>query len=211
MFGCPHMFGYLPVCWDVFYMFGYPLYVWAPLCLDATCMFGCPHMFGCPLCVWKVFRCPLYIQNTKKACFVRLRGCPYSPLHLDTPLYVWIPPVCLAVTLYVWMPPVCLGASKHTVWTAKPVCLAYNHLDAFQTCGGIRTHTEGFHALSGHPTIQRGVHIPPYIWSTQTCMFGMPNICLAVQTVQFGCPQTCMGASKHTGGAAKHMEGILII
>ena len=33
----------------------------------------CPHTSACPL----------YINNTKKACFVRLRGCPYTRIHLD--------------------------------------------------------------------------------------------------------------------------------
>ena len=58
---------------------------------------GMPHMFGCPL----------YMHNTKKACFVRLRGCPYAP-HIwmpqmfGCPLYVWMPPYA---SLYVWVPP----------------------------------------------------------------------------------------------------------
>ena len=70
---------------------------------------GHPHMFGCPLC----------IHNTKKACFVRLRGCTYAthnlhvpiywihPLYVLMPSYVWTPP-------YVWMSPVCFDA---------PICL----------------------------------------------------------------------------------------
>ena len=33
------------------------------------------------------FGCPMYIHNTKKASFVRLRGCPYVPLHLDAPVH----------------------------------------------------------------------------------------------------------------------------
>ena len=62
-----------------------------------------PHMFGCPL----------YIHNTKKGCFVRLKWCPYAPIPLDAP-------ICLNAPLYlgmapkVWMPPVCLDA---------PICL----------------------------------------------------------------------------------------
>ena len=68
-----------------------------------TKMFGCPHIFGwcldAPvhtqhkeriLCQTKevstcphTSACPLYINNTKKACFVRLRGCPYAPTDLD--------------------------------------------------------------------------------------------------------------------------------
>ena len=69
-------------------------------CLDAPCtnttqsilcqtkgVSICPHTCGCPL----------YINNRKKACFVRLRGCPYAahtfgcPICLDAPLYVWLP------------------------------------------------------------------------------------------------------------------------
>ena len=53
-----------------------------------------------PLYVWMMFRCPLYIHNTNKACFVRLRG-----VHM--PPYVWIPPYFNApfvwCSLYVWM------------------------------------------------------------------------------------------------------------
>ena len=76
-----------------------------------------PHMFGCPL----------YLHNTKKACFVRLRGCPYAPIHLDAPICLdgphmfghphmfGCPPICLPVCLdtpicwiplYVRVPPV---------------------------------------------------------------------------------------------------------
>ena len=60
-----------------------------------------------PLYVLVMFGCILYIHNTKKACFDRLRVCPYAPIHLDAPCifrwppYVWTPP-------HVWMPPVCL-------------------------------------------------------------------------------------------------------
>ena len=50
------------------------------------------------------FACPLYMHNTKKTCFVRLRGCLYATIHLDT-LYVWMPP-CLDGPLYVWTPPI---------------------------------------------------------------------------------------------------------
>ena len=86
MFGCPHMFGCTPC------MFGCPSYVWMASCMfGCLFMFGCPHMFGQPLYVWMMFGCPLYIHNTKKACFVILSRCPYVPIHLDAP-YVWIPP-----------------------------------------------------------------------------------------------------------------------
>ena len=62
---------------------------------------GVPHMFGFPL----------YIHNTKKACFVRLRRCPYAPISLDTP-------ICLNGPLYAWMPPICLPVCLDT-----PICL----------------------------------------------------------------------------------------
>ena len=103
-----------PVCLDT------------PICLDALHMFGCPHMFGhphmfgCLLYVLMMFGCPLYIHNTKKACFVRLRGCPYAPIHLDAPIcldapcmfgwppYVWTSPHMFGCPLYVWISPICL-------------------------------------------------------------------------------------------------------
>ena len=108
MLECPHMFGCPPVCLDVpicssIYVW-MPLYVWtSPVCLDA------------PLYVLMIFGCLLYTHNTKKACFVRLRGCPYAPIHLDVPIcldapcmfrwppYVWTPPICLDAPMYVWM------------------------------------------------------------------------------------------------------------
>ena len=77
-------------------------------------------MFGCSLYVLMMFGCPLYIHNTKKACFVRLRGCPYAPIHLDAPICLDDPcmfgclpvcldgPICLNTHTYVWMLPVYL-------------------------------------------------------------------------------------------------------
>ena len=38
------------------------------------------------------FVCPLYIYNTKKACFVRIKGSPYAPHMFGHPPYVWMPP-----------------------------------------------------------------------------------------------------------------------
>ena len=117
------LYVWMPLCIRVSPMFGCPLYAWTtPICLDAPIYLDdvwmppvhtqhkeimlcqtkgvsiCPHTCGCPL----------YINNTKKACFVRLRGCPYAPIHLDAPicldglLYVWMP-------LYFWMPPCMFG------------------------------------------------------------------------------------------------------
>ena len=83
-----HMFGHPSVCFNAQYVWKHPLYVWTPvICLDAC------HMFGWPLYIWMMFGCPLYIQNTKKAYFVTLRGCAYVPIHLDTPC-VWMP-ICM--------------------------------------------------------------------------------------------------------------------
>ena len=74
----------------------------------------CPHMSGCPL----------YVHSTKKACFVRLRGCPYGP-YIWMPPYIWVPPVywdapiCLDGPLYVWMAPCMFGCPSYAflyVW-----------------------------------------------------------------------------------------------
>ena len=91
----------------------------------------CPHMFGCPL----------YIHNTKKGCFVRLRGCPYAPIHLGDPICLDAPyvqmPLMFGWILYIWTPPyVCIPACMFGVppldalyaWTPQyvwmlPICL----------------------------------------------------------------------------------------
>ena len=107
MCGCPHMFGHPPVCLDVPHMFGYPLYVWTPLCLDAPCV--------CLEDVWM----PTVHINTKKACFVRLRGCPYAPYTFGCP-HMFGHPNIFGHYLYVWMSlipldaPYFWGESKHT-------------------------------------------------------------------------------------------------
>ena len=85
----PHMFGWPPVCLN------------APIHVDTHCTFGCSQCLDTPVCldatyiwtplyVWIMFGCPPYIHNTKKACFVTLRECPYAPIYLDAPLYVWM-------------------------------------------------------------------------------------------------------------------------
>ena len=149
----------------------------APLCLDApwicvdTPMFGCPHMFGCPL----------YIHNTRKACFVTLRvvhmphvwmpsyvwmapcmfECPHmfgQYPYVCFPLYVWTPPVCFDAPLYVWMPTV------HTQHKESMLC-----------------HTKGFPYVSyvwTPPVCLDGplyVWMPPYVWM-HPCMFGWPHV-----------------------------------
>ena len=101
MFGHPHMFG----C---------PAYVWMP-----PCVWTPTHMFGCPLYVLMMFGCPLYIHNTKKACFVRLMGCPYAPNTFGCAPYVWMPTVCLDGHHMFGHPHICLDA---------PVCLDIPHV-----------------------------------------------------------------------------------
>ena len=105
-----------------------------------TCMFGY-HLYGWmpPLYVWMMFGCQLYIYNTKKAGFVKLRECPYAPICLDAPLYVCMSLVCLDAPyvwmnpLYVWIPPyvwmaACMFGCPHMfghhlcVWI-PPLCL----------------------------------------------------------------------------------------
>ena len=120
-----------------------PLYVWMPP------YFWTPHMFGCPLYVLIMFGCPLYIHNTKKACFARLMGCPYAPIHLDAPTYVWMPPVCLDIPhmfghphmfgfpLYVWM---MFGCLLYIYNTKKHYFDLSTHMGAFKHTGAIQTY-----------------------------------------------------------------------
>ena len=93
-----------PICLDAPCMFGWPhMFEHPHICLDASCMFGHPHMFGYSPYVWMMFGCLLYIYNTKKACFVRLRGCPYAPHTFVCPPVCLDAPICLDTLLYVWM------------------------------------------------------------------------------------------------------------
>ena len=96
---------------------------YAPICLDA----------------------PLYIHNTKKACFFRLRGCPYAP-------YIWMPP-------YVWMPPCTLGCPHMFGW--PPVCLDAPHMTPCMF---------GHHHIFGYPCIFR---VP--LCLDAPCMLGHPH------------------------------------
>ena len=158
------------------HMFGCPPCVWIPLiCLDATHMFGWPthlggvlmppiHLFT-PICLdtLHMFGCPMYIYNIKKACFVRLRGCPYThtfgcpAVCLDAPCmfgchsyvwmspYVWTPPIYLDALLNVWMP-TCMFGCPHICSTAGksfqsaamfgcPLYLLMPHMFGHHTCG----------------------------------------------------------------------------
>ena len=132
-----------------------------------------------------MFGCPLYIHNTRKACFVTLRGCPYAPYILMPPyvwmahhmfgcppyasLYVWTPP-------YVWMPPVCLDTPigldapiySDDVWI-PPVHVQHKESMLCQTKGvSICPNTFGCSLYICNTKKAcfvrlRGVHMPPYI------------------------------------------------
>ena len=145
IFGCPHM----PPS-----MFGCPCMFRCPLYLDAPVCFDTPYVYMPPIClddVWmppvhaqhkesmlcqakgvsicpNTFGCHLYINNTKKTCFVRLRGCPYAPIHFNFP-YVWIPPCIFGCLLYVEMPPY-VWMDPLYVWMPPYVWMALVCLDA---------------------------------------------------------------------------------
>ena len=103
-------------------------------------MFGHPHIFVCP----HMFGCALCIHVTKKVCFVRLRGLPYAPIHLDAPVHkehkesmlyqtkgVSICPIHLDAP-YVWMPP-CMSGCPHMFGhplyvLMPPICLYAPHM-----------------------------------------------------------------------------------
>ena len=182
IFRCCHMFGCTPGMFVCPHMFGCPLYVWMPP------MFGHPSVWSdAPTCldnpymdVLHMFGCPLYIHNTKKACFVRLRGCPYAP-YIWMPPHVWMPPVCLDATN-------CIGASKHgSVQTYR----RHPNIGCPNLQGVIQTF--------GHQNIQ-GLH--PNIWGIQ--IYGGIQTYRGIQTyggiqTYRGCIQI-YGASKHIGG-----------
>ena len=131
----------------------------------------CPHTFGCPL----------YINNTKKACFVRLRGCPYAP-------YIWMPPVCMDAP--------CMFRYCHMFWMLPPVCLntpvcldAPICLDGTPVCldAHICLNTPICSWMPSCMIGQPHVCTPPYVWMSP-CMFGCSPICLDTAR--------CMGTSK---------------
>ena len=170
----PCMFGHLPYVWTHPVCLDAP-YVWTlPICLDAPCMFGHPHMFGHPLYVlmpqyvWTtpicldapyvliplfgclhMFGCPLYIHNTKKACFVRLRGCPYPPYICTPPCIIEHPHIFRCPQMYVASKgmgehPSIQGVSKH---------------------GGIQTYRGCPNIQGQHPNIEG---VSKYMGSIQT-------------------------------------------
>ena len=177
MFGCPKcldnplyvwmfpMFGHPPVCLNAPCL-DTPWYVWAPLCLDA------PHMSGCPM----------YIHNTKTACFFTLRGV-HMPIHLDAPICFDGPlclnaPICVDTPcmfgcslfgcyLYVWTSPVCLD----NVWM-PPIHSQHKESMLCHTKGvSICPHTFGCPHMCGCTL---------YVWMPlmfrHTHMFGCPHI-----------------------------------
>ena len=133
-----------------------------------------------------MFGCPLYIHNTKKACFVKLRGCPYAPIHLDAPCMFECPPVCLDTPclyspqcldapyvwtplcmvgcphifghpLYVWMPSICLAAP---LYVAKCMVASKGMRD-IQTYGGVQTY-RGIQTYGGIQ-MYGGIWTPPSV------------------------------------------------
>ena len=151
MFGCPHMFGHPLYVWMIFgcplyihntkkvcyqtkgvficpHTFGCPLYVWIPLHLDTPCMSGhlsyiwmSPYVWMPPVCL----DAPCTYTTQRKACYVRLRGCPYAPIHLDAPCMFGRPHM-FGCPQYVWMPPVCLDThclfGHPHIFGHPPVC-----------------------------------------------------------------------------------------
>ena len=124
-----------------------PQYVDTPICLDALLvwtppMFGCPHMFEHPaLCLGDVWMPPVHTQHME-LCYVTLRGCPYTPIHLDAPICVDAPPYVWMHPLYVWIPPhvwmaPCLSECPHMFGhplygcphvSTPPICLDTPHM-----------------------------------------------------------------------------------
>ena len=103
--------------------------------LYTPCMFGCPiysdapHIFVCP----HMFGCPLYIHNTRKACFVRLRGCLYAP-------YICTPPCMFGHPHMFRCPQMYGGIQRH---------------GSIQTYGASKGMGASIHM--GHPNVQGGV------------------------------------------------------
>ena len=138
-----------------------------------------------PPYLWMMFGCPLYIHNTKKACFVRLRG-----VHM--PPYMWIPPehqqhkesmlcqtkgvsICphtfecphmFGCPLYVWMPPVCLDDMIYldalhmfgcpTVCLDTAKCMVASKGMRHQNIWGC-PNIQGHLNIWGHPNVWRGI------------------------------------------------------
>ena len=157
-----------------------------------------PYMFGCPL----------YIHNTKKTCFVRIKGCPYAPIHLDAP-YVWLPPICLDAAK-------CMVASKGMrdiqIYGGVQTYRGIQTYGGIQMYGGIWTPNQPDKAcfLCVVYVKQAPKHLPN-IWGIKT--YGGIQTCGRVHTysgniLTWGAQtyrelSNTYGASKHTGGASK--------
>ena len=109
MCGCT-MYGWIPlICLDA------PLYVWmAPVCLNAPYVWTPLYSLMSPVCldtlyVWMMFGCPPYIHNTKKECFVTLRGV-LMPHTFGCPPYVWMAPCMFGCHYMFGWTTVCLNA-----------------------------------------------------------------------------------------------------
>ena len=154
LFGCPPICLDGPICLDTSTYVSTPTCMFGqPQCLDASHIFGCTSVcFDAPICLdapvyaWKMFGCLLYIYNTKKPCFFRVRGCPYAPHTFGYPICLDAP-VCLDTPMfgcpsYFWMPPY--------IWWHPNIQGAAKHMEGIQTYKGCPN-------MWGHPTIQRGV------------------------------------------------------
>ena len=170
---------------------------------ECPCMFGHPPYVCKPLYVLMMFGCPLYIHNTKKACFIRLRGCPY-PSYIWMPPYVWMP-------LYVQMTPICLDT---------PTCLDAPHMFGHPICldAPLYVWMPAVHVQHKESMLCQtdGVSTwPLYIW--MHLYVWMPPVCLDIPkyldtTHMFGYPSYLWmppyikGACKHTGGSQTYGE-----
>ena len=183
-----------PICSDGPHIFGCPLYIhntcfvrlrgclYAPIHLYIPCMFRCPQYVWTPSYDYMppMFGYPLYIHNTKKACFVRLRGCPHGLTHLYTTLYVWTSP-------YVQMPAKCTGAS--------------NGMRGIQAYWGYPiigvSNAWGHPNILGHPNIWGCPNIGSIQKYGGVQIYGGTSKHMGVSKHRVS---KCMGASNHTGG-----------
>ena len=167
-----------------------------PLCLDAP-ICGKPPYVLMPLYVWMPLVCledvwmhAVHIQH--KACFVRLRGYPYGPKHLDAPICLDALHMFGGSCVYledVWMPIV------HIQHKESMLC-----------------QTEGV-SICPHKFGCPHVWIPLYV--QRTAYGWRPLICLDVPHT-FGCPHTFGGIQTYGGhpniqGVSQTCEGHLTI
>ena len=170
-----------------------------------------------------MFGCPLYIHNTKKACFVRPRGV-HMPQYIWMLPYVWMPPVCLMphmfgcpscldsscifecppyASLYVWIPPYIWVPPMFgcpLVCLDAPICLDDVWIPPVHT-----QHKESMLCQA------RGIHMHPYIWmspvynnTNKACFvrlrvsicpqyIWMPPVCLD-DDIYLDAPPVCLNA-----------------